>query len=89
MNDKTKHFIVGSVAGIATLPFSFVVGFTNAVVAVFLIASLIFFSKELYDKIKPLPTGFDKMDLIADYIGLATGYIISYIVYFTIKIIQL
>ena len=35
-----------------------------------LIASVIFIGKEVWDKYKPQPTGFDWLDLIADYIGL-------------------
>lgn len=35
-----------------------------------LIASVIFIGKEVWDKYKPQPTGFDWLDLLADYIGL-------------------
>ena len=84
-NDKTKHVICGSVAGIATLPLAFLVGFVNAFVAVFLIATVVFFGKEYYDTIKPKPTGFDKRDLISDYMGLFIGYVFSFIIYALIK----
>ena len=35
-----------------------------------LIASVVFIAKEVYDKYKPVPTGFDWLDLLADYSGL-------------------
>jgi len=87
MNDKTQHIIVGSLAGIATLPLAFLAGFANALAAIFLIATVVFFGKEWYDKIKPQPTGFDKMDLVADYIGLFIGYIVAFIIYSLIKFV--
>jgi len=38
---------------------------------------------------KTKPTGFDKLDLFADYIGLIAGWIISFIVYNSIQIFLL
>lgn len=35
-----------------------------------LIASVFFIGKEVWDKYKPNPTGFDWLDLVADYLGL-------------------
>lgn len=85
MNDKIKHIIVGGVAGIATLPLAFITGFANAFVAVFLLSSVVFFWKEYLDTIKPNPTGFDKVDLVADYMGLFIGYVVAFIIYALIR----
>ena len=44
-----------------------------------LIASVIFIAKEVYDKYKPNPTGFDWLDLAADYSGLTISIFIIWI----------
>lgn len=60
--DYMLHFAVGLLFGLLylILPLFYTV----------LIASVIFIAKEVYDKYKPDPTGFDWLDLVADYIGL-------------------
>ena len=40
----------------------------------FLISTIIFVVKEICDKYKKNPTGFDLADLFADYIGFAGGF---------------
>jgi hypothetical protein len=60
-SDKLKHFIVGGALG--ALSYFFSVGYG------FIFASLIFIGKEIYDCYKPNPTGFDELDLLADYLG--------------------
>ena len=66
--DKIKHFAVGAVLGLLTLWFP--------IIWVLIIATIVFVNKEIYDCYKPQPTGFDCMDILADYIGLATTIII-------------
>ena len=79
MNDKTKHVIIGAIFGVLSLPLSLLIGMANSYAAMAVIATFVFFTKEWYDTIKPMPTGFDKMDLVADYLGLAVGFIIAFI----------
>lgn len=66
-SDKIKHFIGGCILGAATC-------ITNQNIIGLSISSTLFISKEVIDKYKPNPTGFDKMDLLADYIGFFVGY---------------
>lgn len=61
-SDIKLHFVVGLALGLLYLVLSLL--FTV------LIASVIFIGKEVWDKYKPQPTGFDWLDLLADYIGL-------------------
>lgn len=56
------HFMVGLAFGLPYLILS--------LLHTVLIASIVFIAKEVYDKYKPNPTGFDWLDLLADYIGL-------------------
>lgn len=70
MNDKTKHFIVGAALGVATY-------FSNHWLLGAVIATMIFVGKEVWDMYKPNPTGFDKVDLAVDYIGLVIGFWIA------------
>ena len=89
MNDKTKHFIVGSFFGLLTLPLSFATfGFAWAAVISLICGSIVFVGKEMYDERKKYPTGFDKVDLAADYLGWCAGWIISFIVYHLIQMLK-
>ncbi len=60
--DLKSHFMVGFAFGLPymTLPLLHTV----------LIASVVFIGKEVWDKHKPNPTGFDWLDLASDYLGL-------------------
>jgi len=89
MNDKTQHVIVAAIFGVLSLPLSLVIGFTMALVSVFVVSTVAFLGKEYYDTIKPKPTGFDKVDLTADYMGLAAGFIIAFIIHTAIQILNL
>ena len=60
--DYILHFGVGLALGLLYL----IIPLPHTV----LIASVIFIAKEVYDKYKPNPTGFDWLDLLADYLGL-------------------
>lgn len=60
--DYILHFAVGLSFGLLYL--------ISPLLHTILIASVIFIAKEVYDKYKPNPTGFDWLDLVADYIGL-------------------
>jgi hypothetical protein len=86
MNDKTKHFLVGCAFGMSALGLSYLLPFWWVLVVTFVTSSVVFFGKE----VKDIPTtGFDKMDLLADYAGLIAGYIIAFIAYNAIQIMQL
>jgi len=69
--DKIFHFIVGLVFG---LSYYFV-----ALWAV-LFGTVIFVGKEVYDIYKPNPTGFDWMDILADYTGFSIGLLIAILI---------
>lgn len=74
--DLIKHFAVGFVFGVLT-----------AFAWVFLLfGSLVFFGKEVFDMYKPKPTDFDWLDILADYLGLATGLILTTIIWDYLKI---
>lgn len=86
MNDKTKHFLVGAAFGMSALPLIYLLPFLWVVVITFATSSVVFFGKEVRD----IPTtGFDKMDLVADYAGLFSGYVIVFIVKWIINVINL
>ena len=68
-NGWHKHFMVGFLLGLC-LPL--VLNW----IASLLIASMPFFGKEVYDKYKAKPTGFDWWDILVDYLGYGTGYLI-------------
>lgn len=80
MNDKTKHTLVGLIFGLLTLPLSWAVSLIWAYVITFLAANIVFIGKEIYDKYKPRPTGFDRVDLAADYGGLFAGYCLTFLI---------
>ena len=88
-NDKLKHFIVGSFFGLLTFPIAFVTGFTWAAVISLICGSIIFVGKEMYDERKKYPTGFDKRDLLADYMGLFIGYVIVFMIKWIINVSNL
>ena len=46
-----------------------------------LIASFIFIAKEVYDKYKPNPTGFDWLDLLFDYLGLTLSILTIWLIF--------
>jgi len=89
MNDKTKHTIIGFAFGLSALLISccsnIMWGFTLS----FAVGTIFFIGKEIYDKYKPRPTGFDRMDLAADYGGLLAGWAVSAFVMGVLKIISM
>ena len=88
MNDKTKHYIVGCSIGLLTLPISYFTGLWWAYFIVIWLSIFPFILKEVYDVYKPHPTGFDKFDILADYMGLIAGFIISFIIYHLIQMFK-
>lgn len=72
-NDKQKHLIVGFILGFLYFPVVFLWEINAAIISNFIASSIIFIGKEIYDKYKPNPTGFDKVDLFADYLGWGVG----------------
>ena len=87
-NDKLKHYIVGSFFGLLTFPIAFGTGFTWAAVISLICGSIIFVGKEMYDERKKYPTGFDKVDLLSDYLGWCSGWIVSFIIYHLIQMFK-
>ena len=69
--DKFLHGLVGLAFGMAY----FYIGWWSLI-----FGTIVFFNKEIYDKYKPNPTGFDWWDILADYIGFAVGLLITLIV---------
>lgn len=51
----------------------------------FLISSVLFLGKELVDAIKPNPTGFDKSDLLIDYIFWFISTVLIYLILWFIE----
>lgn len=84
LNDKQKHVRVAAVIGLATLPVAFIhnIGFWWALLIMLIIGTIAFVGKEIVDKYKPNPTGFDRMDLVADFAGFACGAIVAFMGYF-------
>ena len=77
MNDKLKHLIGGVILGSATY-------FSNHWLIGLGISSGLFVGNEISDMYnintiiyKHKATGFDKLDLFADYLGFAIGFTIS------------
>lgn len=71
--DKQKHFIVGAIMGFIYFPVVLLWDINAAIISNFIASSAVFIGKEIYDKYKPNPTGFDKVDLFADYLGWGIG----------------
>ena len=71
--DLKLHFMVGLAFGLPYL----ILPIPHTV----LIASVIFIAKEVYDKYKPNPTGFDWLDLLADYIGLTISILTIWLIF--------
>ena len=69
--DKLLHVLVGFAFG---LVYAYI-GFWSLT-----FGTIVFFYKEIYDKYKPNPTGFDWWDIAADYAGLLIGLLITLIV---------
>ena len=76
-NDKQKHLIVGAIIGFLYFPVVFLWDINAAIISNFIVSSALFIGKEFYDKYKPNPTGFDKVDLFADYLGWGIGVWLS------------
>ena len=76
-NDKQKHLLVGFVCGVLYSPVVFLWDINSAIISNFIASSALFIGKEIYDKYKPNPTGFDKVDLFADYLGWGVGVWLS------------
>lgn len=72
-NDKQKHLIVGAIMGFMYFPVVFLWNINAAIISNFIASSVVFIGKEIYDKYKPNATGFDKVDLFADYLGWGVG----------------
>ena len=72
-NDKQKHLIVGAIIGVMYSPVVFLLDINTAIISNFIASSVVFIGKEIYDKYKPNATGFDKVDLFADYLGWGIG----------------
>ena len=73
LNDKQKHLLVGFVCGLLYFPLVFIWDINAVIISNFVGSSVLFIGKEVYDKYKPTPTGFDKVDLLADYLGWGVG----------------
>lgn len=71
--DLKLHFMVGLAFGLPylILPLLYTV----------LIASVVFIGKEVWDKYKPNPTGFDCLDLLADYLGLTISILTIWLIF--------
>ena len=71
--DLKSHFMVGLIFGLPylILPLLYTV----------LIASVVFIAKEVYDKYKPNPTGFDWLDLLFDYLGLTISILTIWLIF--------
>ena len=78
MTDKIKHIIAGFTLAVLMIPLTYFFDFNAVVIWNFLISSVIFVWKEIHDKYKPHPTGFDKVDLFCDYLGWGFGCILSF-----------
>ena len=76
-NDKQKHLLVGFLSGVLYSPVVFLWDINSAIISNMIASSVLFIGKEIYDKYKPNPTGFDKVDLFADYLGWGIGVWIS------------
>lgn len=87
MNDKTKHTLVGFAFGLSALPITIVLNLIWGLTLSFSLATVVFIGKEIYDKYKPRPTGFDKVYISADYQGLFAGWFVAFFVFGLIKII--
>ncbi len=71
--DYILHFMVGLAFGLLYLILS--------LLHTVLIASVVFIGKEVWDKYKPNPTGFDWLDLIADYLGLTISILTIWLIF--------
>lgn len=71
--DKKKHLIVGFVFGFTFFPISLILDINISFFINLIISSLVFILKEIYDKYKKKSTGFDFIDLFADYLGWCVG----------------
>ncbi len=78
--------MVGCSIGLLALPLAFIATFGWALVLTLFFGSVVFVGKE----IKDIPTtGFDKIDLAADYLGWCAGSIVAFFVWGVIQIIML
>ena len=77
LNDKQKHLLVGFVCGALYSPVVFLWEINSAIISNLVASSALFIGKEFYDKYKPNPTGFDRVDLFADYLGWGFGVWLS------------
>ena len=68
--DKSKHFLVGLIMGVLTLPLSKYVETQNAYYIIMVIATFVFVGKEAFDT---KTSGFNFADLWFYYLGLAIG----------------
>ncbi len=73
LTDKQKHLVVGFILGFLYFPIVFIWDINEAIISNFIASTIIFISKEIYDKYKPNATGFDSVDMFADYLGWGVG----------------
>lgn len=85
LSDKQKHMIVGFMCGFAYFPFQFFFDFNTVAFANLFLSSVLFIGKEICDKYKPNPTGFDVVDLFADYLGWGVGVWVGSVILIAIK----
>ena len=76
-SDKIKHFIVGFLLPLILYKFTPI---EHALV----LCTIVFVSKEIIDIYKPNPTGFDWLDILADYLGLLVWFLLFYVFKITI-----
>lgn len=74
--DKIAHLLIGALLGLLSLPLMWW-NLDKGLVLSLLFSSLIFFTKELFDKFKKQPTGFSWSDLFCDYVGWGIGIFVS------------
>lgn len=73
MTDKLKHFLAGVFFGALAFPLSFFIAIDTAILVSLIVGSIVFIGKEIFDKYKNNPTGFDLNDLFFDFFGWLVG----------------
>jgi len=84
MTDKLKHFLAGAFFGALAFPLSFFIAIDTAILVSLIVGSIVFVGKEVFDKYKEQPTGFDANDLFFDYFGWLIGVLFG-VILFVIK----
>ena len=86
MNDKIKHLTAGFLLAQLFTPLTFMLPIGWSLLITFILATLVFVGKEIFDIYKPIPTGFDWYDIYSDYLGFSLGLFISSIIFIFINI---